>query len=392
MLELLLSLAASADDPISGGRHKVFGSVPWGVPPQTSTISSHLPKAIGMALAIDRVRKLHSTGKHDGLVTHEARAPEGRAGILATARDSIVVCSFGDASLNHSTAQGALNAASWAAYQRLPVPVLFVCEDNGIGVSVRTPSGWVEARMRAMPAMDYIFADGRDLSDAYAQTKHAVDLCREKRKPVFLHIATERVWGHAGSDADGEYRHKEDIARAEDNDPVLVSAQSLLDAGVLSGAELVAEVDKALALVTKLSNEAVTTPKLTTRAAVMESIAPDAQTRVLAEAKRTGYAPMPSDAEKPKTLGHNIRHGLGDLMRKYAEMITFGEDVAEKGGVYGVTVGLWKQFGPGRVFNTLLDEQTILGVAIGAGQVGLLPVPEIQFLAYLHNAEDQLRG
>jgi 2-oxoisovalerate dehydrogenase E1 component len=57
-----------------------------------------------------------------------------------------------------------------------------------------------------------------------------------------------------------------------------------------------------------------------------------------------------------------------------------------------VTVGLWKTFGPGRVFNTLLDEQTILGLAIGAGQVGLLPVPEIQFLAYVHNAEDQLRG
>src|SRR6185503_5332148 len=45
-----------------------------------------------------------------------------------------------------------------------------------------------------------------------------------------------------------------------------------------------------------------------------------------------------------------------------------------------------------RVFNTLLDEQSILGLAIGAGQLGLLPVPEIQYLAYLHNAEDQLRG
>src|SRR5689334_23918529 len=50
--------------------------------------------------------------------------------------------------------------------------------------------------------------------------------------------------------------------------------------------------------------------------------------------------------------------------------LVFGEDVAQKGGVYGVTVGLWKQFGPKRVFNTLLDEQTILGLAIGAGKVG----------------------
>src|SRR5262245_52140852 len=93
--ELLLSLAASADDPISGGRHKVFGSVEWGVPPQTSTIASHLPKAVGMAVAIDRAARLRSRGA-DIAGSHTA---------VATSAESIVVCSFGDASLNHSTAQ-----------------------------------------------------------------------------------------------------------------------------------------------------------------------------------------------------------------------------------------------------------------------------------------------
>ena len=70
----------------------------------------------------------------------------------------------------------------------------------------------------------------------------------------------------------------------------------------------------------------------------------------------------------------------------------FGEDVAAKGGVYGVTRGLLKRAGAARVFDTVLDEQSILGMALGAGVTGLLPVPEIQYLAYLHNAEDQLRG
>jgi 2-oxoisovalerate dehydrogenase E1 component len=60
--------------------------------------------------------------------------------------------------------------------------------------------------------------------------------------------------------------------------------------------------------------------------------------------------------------------------------------------VYGVTRGLARRFGVGRVFDTLLDEQAILGLGLGAGVSGLLPVPEIQYLAYLHNAEDQLRG
>jgi 2-oxoisovalerate dehydrogenase E1 component len=389
VLELLLSLAASADDPISGGRHKVFGSVRWGIPPQTSTISSHLPKAVGMAVAIDRAARLRARQRSGADGVARIAAPEG---LVATEADSIVVCSFGDASLNHSTAQGAINAAAWASFQGVPVPLLFVCEDNGIGVSVRTPEGWVEARMRAMPGMTYVAADGRDLGGVVAATTKAVDTCRSERTPVFLHLRCERVWGHAGSDADAEYRSQEEIALAEDRDPVLLSAQSLLDAGVLDRVALLGEIDHALDVVRTLSREATTRPKLRTREEVMATIAPEHPDRVMAEARRKGYAPLLPDADKPKPLAHGIRAALGDLMRKYAEMIVFGEDVAEKGGVYGVTVGLWKAFGAGRVFNTLLDEQTILGMAIGAGQVGLLPVPEIQFLAYVHNAEDQLRG
>ncbi|MEM6464709.1 MAG: transketolase C-terminal domain-containing protein, partial [Pseudomonadota bacterium] len=50
------------------------------------------------------------------------------------------------------------------------------------------------------------------------------------------------------------------------------------------------------------------------------------------------------------------------------------------------------RFGRERVIDTLLDEQSILGLAIGMAHNGFIPIPEIQFLAYLHNAEDQIRG
>ena len=79
-------------------------------------------------------------------------------------------------------------------------------------------------------------------------------------------------------------------------------------------------------------------------------------------------------------------------MKSYPEALIFGEDIGAKGGVYGVTQGLQKTYGRARVFDTLLDEQTILGTAIGAAHNGFVPIPEIQFLAYLHNAEDQIRG
>jgi 2-oxoisovalerate dehydrogenase E1 component len=69
-----------------------------------------------------------------------------------------------------------------------------------------------------------------------------------------------------------------------------------------------------------------------------------------------------------------------------------GEDIGKKGGVYSVTTGLQKKFGPARVLDTILDEQSILGLAMGLAHNGFLPIPEIQFLAYVHNAEDQIRG
>ncbi|HKE47483.1 MAG TPA: transketolase C-terminal domain-containing protein, partial [Rhodanobacteraceae bacterium] len=83
---------------------------------------------------------------------------------------------------------------------------------------------------------------------------------------------------------------------------------------------------------------------------------------------------------------------LHDLFCKYPETLLFGEDVAQKGGVYTVTKGLHKAFKNARVFNTLLDETIILGLAQGFANMGMLPVPEIQYLAYFHNACDQIRG
>ena len=120
--DMLLSFATSSDDPISGGRHKVLGSKALCIPPQTSTIASHLPKAVGAAYSIGAARR---------------RPPEHR--VLDD--HAIVVCTFGDASANHSTAQGAINAACWTAFQLSPLPLLFVCEDNGIGISTKTPRG-----------------------------------------------------------------------------------------------------------------------------------------------------------------------------------------------------------------------------------------------------------
>ena len=382
LYDAALSISASAEDPISGGRHKVWGSKKLWVLPQTSTIASHLPKAMGTAVAMEQAKRLKHT--------------------LPIPDDSIVVCSFGDASSNHATSQTAFNATQWTAYQNLPVPLVYLCEDNGLGISVHTPSGWVEANFKNREGLDYFQADGLDVIDTFAVAKEAIDHCRKTRRPVFLHLKLSRLLGHAGTDMETEYRSISAIESAEANDPLLLTAKIVLQTGLLTAEEIYADYISTRNKMRTAAVAAAKTSKLDNAQDVMLPQEPYDQKAVEKEAKRSASMDarlkvFGSDKKLPENqnarhLSIQLNRALHDLMAKYPEMTMFGEDVAQKGGVYTVSSGLAKTFKGNRVFNTLLDETTILGMAQGAAYMDLLPVPEIQYLAYLHNALDQIRG
>ncbi|WP_426416326.1 thiamine pyrophosphate-dependent enzyme [Aestuariirhabdus sp. LZHN29] len=377
LYDMLLSFAASSEDPISGGRHKVLGSKALFVPPQTSTIASHLPKAVGAAFSIPLGARLGE-----------------RAGMPA---DSVVICNFGDASSNHSTAQGAINAAAWAAYQGSPLPLVFLCEDNGIGISTPTPGGWIRAAFSQRPGLHYRYCDGLDLLDTYRTAREAVQIARQRREPVFLHMRTVRLMGHAGSDAEIAYRSRADIEANEALDPLLFSAGRVVEAGLQRADQLLDLYCDLKNRIECIGERAVKRPKLTRPEQVIASLAPQrpplpplpvlpkSERELLFKRDRTLMA-------KPQPMGKLINWTLAELMAQRDNIVVCGEDVGAKGGVYHVTSGLLQKFGPSRVINTLLDEQSILGLAIGMAHNGFLPIPEIQFLAYVHNAEDQIRG
>ena len=378
--DVLLGLVAAAAEPIAGGRHKVFGHRQLNVIPQTSTIASHLPRAVGLAFALPRAAKL-------GLATSW---PE----------DALVVCSFGDASANHSTAAGAINTAAYCAYQGLPLPLLLVCEDNGLGISVRTPAGWIGAAQSGRPGVRYFRADGSDLADVYDTALSAAEWVRRRSAPAFLHVLTVRFGGHAGSDVESGYRAPAEMAADLRRDPLLGTARLLVDGGVLTPEQVLARYHATRERVLALAAEAAGAPRLTSAAQVMAPLAPRRPDAVAADtvsaatpsARGRAFGRRRPEDEGPLTLAQAINRSLADALAARPEVLVFGEDVARKGGVYGVTRGLLGRFGAGRVFDTVLDEQSILGLALGAGLAGLLPVPEIQYLAYLHNAADQIRG
>ena len=376
--DMLLSFAASSEDPISGGRHKVLGSKVLNIPPQTSTIASHLPKAVGAAYAIGAARR---------------RAPEHKA----LPDDAIVYCSFGDASANHSTAQGAFNTAGWTSYQSIPLPLLFVCEDNGIGISTKTPKGWIAATFRDRPGLKYFHCNGLDIYETFRVAQEAAHYVRTRKKPAFLHIGTIRLYGHAGADVPTTYLSRDEVEAEEANDPLLHSVRLLGEAGALAPAQALAIYEETNARVARIAGEAVKRPRLKTAGDVMASLVPPKRACKPTngpsdEARAAAFGGDMKAMDEPQIMSRLINWALTDLMLEHPEIVMMGEDVGRKGGVYGVTQKLIQRFGSDRMIDTLLDEQSILGLAIGMAQNGFVPMPEIQFLAYLHNAEDQIRG
>jgi 2-oxoisovalerate dehydrogenase E1 component len=365
--DVLRGVVAAAAEPIAGGRHKVFGRHELAVLPMTSTIASHLPRAVGMALAIDRATRLDVAGPW--------------------ASDAIVLCSFGDASVNHATAQSALNTAAQCAFQRLPLPLFLVCEDNGLGISVPSPRGWVETALRSRPSIRYEQADGADPEALLEVSGELAAWIRDRRRPAVLHLRTVRYLSHAGADAEMAYRTPRAIREDYDRDPILGTARWLVASGRRTGDELASEYEAARDRVREQGLEAAALPQMSTADEVMEPLAPRSPTTVAATADA-----IPLATDEPVTLAQAINTGLAAVLERHPEALLFGEDIAVKGGVYGVTRGLHARFGAARVFDTLLDETSILGLALGASVSGFLPLPEIQYLAYLHNAEDQLRG
>ena len=384
VLDTLLGVVASSEDPIAQGRHKVWGSRPLWIPPQTSTIASHLPKAMGLAFSLARAKRI-GVG-------------------IDLPEDAVVACSFGDASANHATALAAINTARYAVRMGLPMPLLLVCEDNGTGISVPTPDGWIEATFGALPHLRYIPAARRDRRGLDGRRdghrprprrapaglpapEHgaAVGTRRQRRRAdLSVHPADRGGRGTrpAGAQRPAPCRarrgHAGRAARPRARDPR--TGHGRRRGG---GASPTAADDRR----GRRADGAV--PPRPRPGARRETplATPEERAESFGET-----LPEAAAAPNARTLAGCINAALADELLRRPELLVFGEDVGRKGGVYNVTNGLQRRFGAARVFDTLLDETSILGIAQGAAHIGLVPVPEIQYLAYVHNAIDQLRG
>ena len=304
-----------------------------------------------------------------------------------------IVASFvGDGSANNGIAHEAMNMAA-----ALHAPVVFVIENNGVGMTCRVDEVTnvdFLARRAAGYGMPGEVVDGTSTLAVYDAARRAAEFARNEGGPFFLECMTFRIFGHSLSDDRRSYRSREEEELWHSQDGVEKMKREAVDAGLMTADEveaLDACVRQDVEEVTDFAIEA----EYPDAAGVMDGLFSDTTSDTVPAGYHTeGLKPeglrVPRDEEGRLFYGEAVNEALREEMARDRRVVLFGEDVAQYGGAFGVTRGLWETFGPERVWNTAISEACIAGSGVGAAMAGLRPVVELMYIDFAGLAMDQI--
>ena len=305
--------------------------------------------------------------------------------------DAISVVLGGDASC---ATGGFWSALTIATTQQLPL--LIYIEDNGYGISVpseyQTPGKDIAANLASFSGLTIFNGDGTDPTEAARLIDQAVSHVRMKRAPVLLRLTVPRLEGHSAQDTQA-YKSEAQIEAewARDPLPKLKTHCARSQIGEEAWADLERETAwQVQAAVAEAEARGVSSPE-----EVAANVFYEGEMQQVGGLWNSGYQPPRSTGE-PNPEGQRInmvtaiRRVLDQELEANPRVLAFGEDVGPKGGVHAVTLGLQEKFGVTRVFDTSLNEEGIVGRAVGMALAGLMPVPEIQFRKYAEPATEQI--
>jgi 2-oxoisovalerate dehydrogenase E1 component len=296
--------------------------------------------------------------------------------------DRVVVCSIGDGAMNQgATTEGMIFAAA------RNLPVIFVCENNGWSEMTpisRTTRGPDLANRGDGLGIESHIVDGCDPFAVAEAVAAAAAQCRAGAGPVLLECKTVRLSGHYNRDIE-HYRPKEDQEAAQRADPLTRLIVSEIGAGRLSQSDFDA-IDNDIAT----SIETLAADVLAMRAPDPASALEHLYAPPVEEPNGAGSARPGDEESRELTYQRAVNLALREELAQRPEVLVYGEDVGEAGGIFGVSRGLWKEFGPGRVFDTPISEAAILGSAVGAAIAGMRPIVEVMWADFMFVALDQI--
>jgi 2-oxoisovalerate dehydrogenase E1 component len=306
-------------------------------------------------------------------------------------RDEISVVLGGDASC---ATGGFWSALTIATTQKLPL--LIYIEDNGYGISVpseyQTPGKDIAANLASFNGLTIFNGDGTDPAEAATLVERAVGHVRQHRTPALLRLTVPRLEGHSAQDTQA-YKTEAEVAAewARDPLPKLRKHVSRFQLGDEQWGDLERETAwQVQAAVAEAEARGVSSPEEVTTNVFYEGAM-----QQVGGLWNSGYEP-PASTDEAAPSGQRInmvtaiRRVLEQELEANGRLLVFGEDVGPKGGVHAVTLGLQEKFGRERVFDTSLNEEGIVGRAVGMALAGLMPVAEIQFRKYAEPATEQI--
>lgn len=360
--ELMLQLLAKADDPFSGGR--TYYSHPSLNRPDMPKMP-HQSSATGM-------QAIPATGAAHGIKYKETQ------GLIDGAEKPIVICSLGDGSVTEGEVAESLQMA---VLHKLPI--IYLIQDNDWGISA---SG---DEMRAMDAFEYglgfkglrrIRVNGSDFLQCYDEMKRAIDMVREEREPMLVHVKVPLL-GHHTSGVRSEW-YRDDFEKHERIDP-LPRLKKLLQSVAVTDAELDAITQECEQAVERDFEQAKSANEPAHSTLHDHILAPTEITEEVGVREPEG--------KEPVVMVDAALFAVDEILKKHPEALLYGQDVGHRlGGVFREAATLSDKYGRNRVFNTPIQEAYIIGSTAGMSAVGCKPIVEIQFADYIWPGINQL--
>ena len=288
-----------------------------------------------------------------------------------------VACAFtGEGATREGDFHEALNlAAVWT------LPVLFVVENNGYGLSTPTAEAMSVVDIADAAAgygMPGVVVDGNDVSAVIGAVRAAADRARGGGGPTLLEMKTFRMRGH--EEASGtKYVPDALFETWAQHDPIAGYRARLVEAGAdPSGLDRIEA--EAAAEIEEVAEWALQQPHVTSDA--------DAERDALFASAPVHALPPEPPASAPDSRSEvrfidAVSEGLGNAFEADDRTVLMGQDIAEYGGVFKTTAGFLERFGRDRIRNTPIIESGALGCAMGLALDGFVPVVEMQYADFI---------
>jgi 2-oxoisovalerate dehydrogenase E1 component len=331
--EIILNGISKATDVAGGGRHMSnhFAKPEWNIHNVSSCTGNHDLHAVGVA----RAMKYYG---HKG----------------------VAITSHGESSLSEGYVYEAINGAT-----REKLPVIFVIQDNGYGISVpkklQTANRKAANNFTGFKNLRVIHCNGKDVFDSMNAMAEAKKHVLEEGEPVMLQANCVRIESHSNSDRHELYRNEHERNYVREYDPLAKIRRMLLRYERFTEKELEEIDENARQIVKDAHKKAMKAPDPDPKS-IFDFVMPDPY---LPE-KYVDGLPDESGGDKIK-LVEAINKTLKEEFRHNEDTFLWGQDVAnkDKGGTFNVTKGMQQEFGEKRVFSAPIAEDYIVGTANG---------------------------